>query len=130
VFFESGKRYTPAYFQGYDAEGRPVYLGSTTDFYTDIAQNWFWVDLNFEKYIPIGGLDLSFTIEINNLLDTKNSTIINPATGKAYESGDSVPYTWNDPRYPDLQAPISPYPYDPSRYLTRRNVKVGLSLKF
>ncbi len=129
-FFESGKRYTPAYFQGYDTQGRPIYLGSTTDFYTDIAQNWFWIDLNFEKYIPIAGLDLSFTVEINNLLDTKNSTIINPATGKAYETGDPVPYSWNDPRYPDLQAPISPYPYDPSRYLTRRNIKVGLSLKF
>jgi len=130
LFFESGKRYTPAYFTGYDTEGRPVYLGSTTDFYTDIAQNWFWVDLNFEKYIPIGSLDLSFTIEINNLFDIQNSAIINPATGKAYQTGDPVPYSWNDPLYPNLQAPISPYPYDPSRYLTRRNVKLGLSLKF
>lgn len=130
LFFESGKRYTPAYFTGYDTEGRPVYLGSTTDFYTDIGQNWFWVDLNFEKYIPIGSLDLSFTIEISNLFDIQNSAIINPATGKAYQTGDPVPYTWNDPLYPNLQAPISPYPYDPSRYLTRRNVRVGLSLKF
>ena len=37
---------------------------------------------------------------------------------------------WNDPNYPDLQLPISPYPFDPSRYLTRRNIKFGLSLKF
>ncbi len=130
VFFESGKRYTPAYFMGYDAQGRPMYVASTTDLYTNIGQNWFWVDLNFEKYIPIGGLDLSLVVEINNLLDTQNSAIINPVTGKAYQYGDPVPYSWNDPRYPDLQAPITPYPTDPSRYLTRRNIKLGLSLKF
>ena len=129
-FFESGRRYTPAYFTGYDNQGRPVYIASTTDLYTNVGQNWFWIDLNFEKYIPIGGFDLSLVMEINNLLDTKNSTIINPVTGKAYESGDPVPYSWNDPNYPDLQLPISPYPYDPSRYLTRRNIKFGLSLKF
>lgn len=130
VFFESGKRYTPAYFTGYDNQGRPVYLASTTDLYTNIGQNWFWIDLNFEKYIKLGGLNFSLIVEVNNLLDTQNSAIINPATGKAYQNGDPVPYSWNDPRYPDLQAPISPYPFDPSRYLTRRNVKMGFSLKF
>ena len=129
-FLESGKRYTPAYFTGYDAEGRPIYIASTTDLYTDVGRRWFWIDLNFEKYFSIGTLDLSFIVEVNNLLDIKNAAIINPATGKAYESGDPVPYTWNDPNYPDLQLPISPYPLDPSRYLTRRNVKLGLSLKF
>lgn len=129
-FFESGKRYTPAYLTGYDQQGRPMYIASTTDLYTNVGQNWFWIDLNFEKYIPVGGLELSLTVEVNNLLDTKNSAIIDPVTGRAYETGNPVPYSWNDPNYPDLQAPISPYPYDPSRYLTRRNVKVGLSLKF
>ncbi len=129
-FFESGKRYTPAYFMGYDSQGRPVYISSTTDLYTNIGKNWFWIDLNFEKYIPVGGLELSLIVEINNLLDTQNSAIINPVTGKAYQSGDEVPYSWNDPRFPDLQAPISPFPNDPSRFLTRRNIKLGLSLKF
>jgi hypothetical protein len=130
AFFESGKRYTPAYFEGYDGQGRPMYIASTTDLYTNVGDNWFYIDLNFEKYIPIGGLDFSITVEINNLLDTQNSAIINPVTGKAYESGDPVPYNWNDPNYPDLQAPISPYPFNPARYLTRRNIKLGLSLKF
>ena len=129
-FLESGKRYTPAYFTGYDSQGRPIYIASTTDLYTDVGQNWFWIDLNFEKYFSIGALEFSFIVEVNNLLDVKNSAIINPVTGKAYESGDPVPYSWNDPNYPDLQLPISPYPYDPSRYLTRRNVKLGISLKF
>ena len=50
-FLESGKRYTPAYFTGYDSQGRPIYIASTTDLYTNVGQNWFWIDLNFEKYI-------------------------------------------------------------------------------
>ncbi len=130
IFFESGKRYTPAYLTGYDNQGRPMYIASVTDLYTNIGANWFWIDLNFEKYFEIGGLTFSFVAEVNNLLDTQNSTIINPVTGKAYQKGDPVPYSWNDPNYPDLQAPISPYPYDPSRYLTRRNVKLGFTFKF
>ena len=130
AFFESGKRYTPAYLTGYDSQGRPMYISSTTDLYTDIGDNWFYVDLNFEKYIPIGGLEFAINMEINNLLDTQNSAIINPVTGKAYQAGDPVPYSWNDPNYPDLQAPISPYPFNPARYLTRRNIKFGISLKF
>jgi hypothetical protein len=69
-------------------------------------------------------------MEINNLFDTQNSAIINPVTGKAYEYGDPTPSSWNDPLYPELQAPIDPYPFDPSRYLTIRNVKFGVSLRF
>lgn len=130
-FFESGKRYTEAYFTGsYDLQGRPEYEYDINNRYNKVGADWFWVDLNFEKYFDLFGFRFSFNIEINNLLDTKNSAIINPVTGKAYEYGDNVPSSWNDPRFPDLQSPISPYPYDPSRYLTRRNVKLGVSLKF
>jgi hypothetical protein len=69
-------------------------------------------------------------VQIKNLLDTKNSAIINPATGRAYEYGDPTPYNWNDPVYPALQSPVRAYPYDPSRYLAGRNVIVGLSVRF
>ncbi len=130
-FFESGKRYTPAVFTGsYGTDGRPEYDYILTDSYNKVGQNWFWIDLNFEKYITISSLKFSVFVEVNNLLDTKNSAIINPVTGKAYEYGDSVPVSWNDPRYPDLQAPISPYPFNPARYLTRRNVKLGVTFRF
>jgi outer membrane receptor protein involved in Fe transport len=130
-FFQSGKRYTPAVFTGsYTLDGKPEYEYIQTDSYNKVGANWFWIDLNFEKYFDIGSLKFSFNIEINNLLDTKNSAIIDPVTGQAYEYGDPVPISWNDPRYPDLQAPISPYPYDPARYLTRRNIKAGISFRF
>ncbi len=130
-FFESGKRYTPAVFTGsYTADGRAEYNAIPNERNTKLGDNWFWVDLNFERYFDINSLKFSVFVEVNNLFDTQNSAIINPVTGKAYESGDNIPITWNDPRYPDLQAPISPYPFNPARYLTRRNVKLGVSLRF
>jgi outer membrane receptor protein involved in Fe transport len=129
--FESGKRYTPAVFTGYYlSNGRPDYETITTDRNNMIGQNWYWIDMNIEKYITVGTLKFSIIIEINNVLDTKNAAIINPVTGKAYEYGDPTPTSWNDPLYPKLQAPISAYPFDPSRYLTRRNIKFGVSLRF
>lgn len=131
AFYQSGKRYTPAIFTGaYDIDGRPEYVSDRTNRYGEIGDDWFYIDLNFEKYIKISPFKFSFFVEINNLLDTKNAAIINPATGEAYEYGDPTPSSWNDPLYPDLQAPISPYPFDPARYLTRRNIKFGISIKF
>jgi len=131
IFFESGKRYTPAVFKGdYTQDGRPEYVTDISNRYGKVGDNWFYIDMNIEKYFRIGGLKLSLIVEINNLLDTKNAAIINPATGRAYEYGDPTPLGWNDPKYPDLQAPISPYPFNPARYLTRRNIKFGLKLRF
>jgi hypothetical protein len=86
--------------------------------------------MNIEKYFKFSGLKFSLFVEVNNLLDTKNSAIINPVTGEAYELGDPTPSSWNDPNYPDLQAPITPFPDNPARYLTRRNIKFGVSLIF
>ena len=129
--YQSGKRYTPAVFtENYLNDGRPEYETIRNQRYGNIGDDWFWVDLNFEKYLVVSDLRLSIYMEINNLFDTKNSAIINPVTGEAYELGDPTPLTWNDPNYPDLQAPLNPYPYNPARYLTRRNIKFGMSLKF
>ncbi len=128
--FESGKRYTPAYFTGkYLTDGRPEYVTILNDRNNKIGQNWFWIDLNFEKYIKISSLNFTVFAEVNNLFDSKNPAIINPTTGKAYELGNPTPTGWNDPLYPDLQAPISAYPFNPARYLTRRNIKFGISLR-
>jgi outer membrane receptor protein involved in Fe transport len=131
MFFQSGKRYTPSIATGnFDTDGRPEYISDRQNRNGEIGDNWFWVDLNFEKSFQLMNLNFSFFVEVNNLLDTKNSAIINPVTGEAYEYGDATPSSWNDPLYPDLQAPISTFPFNPARYLTRRNVKVGVSLRF
>ena len=128
--YQSGKRYTPYVFTGsYLSNGKPEYETVRKNRNGEIGDDWFWIDLNFEKYFVIGDLKLSVFMEINNLFDTQNSAIINPVTGKAYEYGDPTPSSWNDPIYPELQAPIDPYPFDPSRYLTVRNVKFGVSFK-
>jgi outer membrane receptor protein involved in Fe transport len=129
-FYQSGKRYTPAVFTGDYINGRPSYEFVRNERNTEIGDDWFWIDINFEKYFNISNLKFSVFLEVNNLLDFQNSAIINPVTGRAYEYGDPVPNTWNDPVYPDLQAPINPYPFDPARYLTVRNVKLGVSLRF
>ncbi|MCB9206679.1 MAG: TonB-dependent receptor [Ignavibacteriales bacterium] len=131
LFYQSGKRYTEYIFtNNYDTDGRPEYAYDRENVLEQVGDNWFWIDMNIEKYFQVAGLNFSVFAEINNLLDTENSAIINPVTGKAYEKGDPTPSSWNDPNYPDLQAPLNPYPYNPARYLTRRNIKFGISLKF
>ena len=131
AFFQSGKRYTPAVFTGaIDVQGRKEYETVRDKRNSEIGDDWFYIDLNFEKYFKIASNTFSLFIEVNNLLDTQNSTILNPVTGRAYEFGDDVPNSWNDPRFPDVQAPISPFPFDPARYLTRRNIKFGVSFQF
>lgn len=130
-FFESGKRYTPYTLVGYvPVTGEPDYEADNSNPYGSVGQNWFYIDMNVEKVFNLGGLDWTFSIQIKNVLDNKNAAIINPVTGRAYEYGDPVPRSWNDPRYPSLQAPVQPYPYNPARYLAPRNMIVGLAMRF
>lgn len=129
IFFQSGKRYTPQTQVGTLENGRPEYSTDFNEINGAIGQNWFWVDLDFDKYFYINSLQFDINLSITNLFNTLNSTIINPVTGTAYQYGDPTPNYVNDPLYPDLQAPITPYPYNPSRYLTPTNIKFGISLK-
>ena len=136
-FAEAGKRYTPQFFTGtFLPDGRPEYdadldqNGEADDPYGKVASYWSWINLNFEKYFSLAGLDYTFIVEVINLLDRKNSQIINPVTGRAYELGDPTPTRWNDPFFPDTQAPLDPFPFNPARYLTQRNVRVGLMVRF
>lgn len=131
MFYESGKRYTPYILvDTIVSTGRPDYVQDRSNILGGIGKDWFWIDVNFEKNFRVLGVGMTFSVQVKNLFDTKNSAIINPVTGKAYEYGDPVPYSWNDPRYPQLQAPVNAFPFDPSRYLARRNILVGLSMKF
>ncbi len=89
-----------------------------------LAEDWFYIDVNFEKYFEVSSFKFSLFIEVNNVLDTQNSTIINPVTGKAYEYGDDVPSSWNDPRYPDLQAPINSLSIQSCKVLNNKKYEV------
>jgi len=131
LHFQSGKRYTEQIFTGYDPRsGRPLYVANIDDPLTKVGKNWFYVDVNFEKYFDLSFAKLVFLVEIQNLLNNKNSQIINPVTGRAYEYGDPTPLSMNDPLYPQLQGTIDPYPYNAARYLAPRNIRAGLSVRF
>jgi len=129
IFFQSGKRYTPQTQIGTLPNGRPEYIADINNINGAIGSDWFWVDLDIDKYFYINSLQFVVNLSIDNLFNNLNSTIINPVTGTAYEYGDPTPNYVNDPLYPDLQAPITPYPFNPSRYLAPTNIKFGLSLK-
>jgi outer membrane receptor protein involved in Fe transport len=139
AFYQSGKRYTPSILTidpvtglplTDPVTGRPEYETDRANLLGGVGKDWFWIDLNIEKNIGFFGLTATLSAQIKNLLDTKNSAIINPATGRAYEYGDPTPYSWGDPLYPQRQAPVKTYPFNPARYLAGRNVVVGLSVKF
>lgn len=130
IFFESGKRYTPYVLTGYLENGRPEYTANYDNAYANVGDNWFYVDVDISKYFTLYNVDFSINLSVTNLFNNKNSTIVNPITGSAYEYGDPTPNSWNDPLYPDLQYPISPYPYNPARYLTPRQLKFGVTVKF
>lgn len=131
AFFQSGKRYTEQRFVQYNPiDGRPEYRSFSENPLQKTGDYWFYIDMNIEKYFDLGFGRLTINFEIKNLLNNKNTQSINPVTGKAYEYGDNTPTSWNDPLYPDLQGIISPYPFNPSRYLAPRSARVGIALRF
>jgi outer membrane receptor protein involved in Fe transport len=127
-FFQSGKRYTT--YTKIERQGEQTqYVANNKTPYSAISQNWQWVDLSFKKYFRIKGMRLAAFAEVTNLFNNKNSDIINPLTGHAYEYGDPVLDSWNDPLHPD-PSPLSPFPFNPARYLTPRNLKMGVSFSW
>ncbi len=130
-FFQAGKRYTPYIATGDSlADGRPEFIRDQENLYSELGQHWHWVDLSFAKYFTFAGLKQSIEIEFLNVFDRRNANILNPVTGRAYELGDPVPLSWNDPFYADRQAPVKPYPFNPARYLSPRNIRVGINVVF
>jgi len=134
-FMQAGRRYTPAVFSGqYRTDGRPIYYTERDveekNVYSKVGSNWKWVDLSFKKYFSFMGIRYTTYFEIRNLFNNKNAQIINPVTGRAYEYGDPIPISWNDPVYPDRHWPHAPYPFDPARYRAPRHILAGISVQF
>ncbi len=135
-FYQSGKRYAPQTLIGSDLVGRPIYTSDPNNLYGAVGKDVITLDVNIEKTINFSGLKVLFSLEVSNLLDRQNAQILDAVTGDAYTpkqpngSWTPTPYSWNDPHYPDLTAPISPYPYNPARYMGPRNVRLGLSFQF
>jgi outer membrane receptor protein involved in Fe transport len=130
AFFQSGKRYTQQLYSGIGSDGRPEYRTDFDNLNQKIGDYWFYVNVNIEKYFNLGFAKLNVSLEIQNIFNNKNSQIINPVTGRAYEYGDDTPLSYNDPKFPDLQGTISPFPYNPARYLAPRTARLGIALRF
>jgi hypothetical protein len=88
------------------------------------------VDLNLEKSFEIGIGRLVASVEIQNLFDNVNAQIVNPVTGRAYAYGDPTSSSANDPLYPQLTGSVSPFPYNPARFLPPRTFRGGLAFRF
>jgi hypothetical protein len=109
---------------------RGTYISDISNLNASIGQYWFYIDMNIEKGIDLGFGKVIASVEVENLLNNKNSQIINPITGRAYEYGDPTPNSYNDPLYPQKTGTIQPFPYDPSRYLKPRTLKLSLAFRF
>ena len=136
-FYESGMRYTPQIFLGNDpTTGRPLYISDPNNPYGAVGEYIMTLDLNIEKYFAVAGVKFVLSLEISNLLNRENAQIIDPVTGKAYKptlangQWTPTPNSWNDPHYPDLQAPVDPFPYNPARYQEPRHFILGLGVRF
>jgi len=131
--FTSGFRYTPYAFVSSNNElNRPIYEEITSAYLTETAKPWHNFDLKLSYIVPLGfknGKGISLSVEVRNLLNAKNSQIINPVTGEAYEYGDDVPSDWFDPRFNNpFQSGTDPR--NPARYLPPRQILYGIAFRF
>ena len=151
--YRSGRRYTPAVFQGNqinpftgERDWRPVYETVTEPELqnSEVGQYWWWFDLALKKDFSVFNNILQFQMEVTNLFNQKNGIIINPVTGEAYPDVDpattdfvalrgnqeyDVTTTTRDPRYEDPTT-TGLLPFDPSRFLPQRHITFGLSYRF
>ncbi len=129
--FTSGYRYTPYYLASTNELGRPQYEQITSSYLTETAKNWHNFDLKIDYRLPLnmGFKGVSLSVEVRNLLNAKNSQIINPVTGEAYEYGDPVPSDWRDPLY-NSPAERGTDPRNPARYLAPRQILFGIAFRF
>jgi outer membrane receptor protein involved in Fe transport len=130
--FTSGFRYTPHRQIGSNELGRPQFEPIIDQFLQATANPWHNFDLKLRYNIPTGlkaGKGVSLSLEVRNLLDARNSQIINPVTGRAYEFGDDVPLELRDPRYNGPQE-RGLDPRNPARYLAPRQILYGIEFRF
>ncbi len=132
--FRSGVRYTPYIFDRNDpSTGRPIWVQDPNPDarWSKRGTNWFWSDLTISKWWKRRSYYVAANIQITNIFNNKNASIINPVTGKAYQVGDDVPDTWVDPRYNDPRLGTNgPPPVNPARFLEQRHIMLGVNLKF
>lgn len=134
VFFSvktnSGYRYTPYKQVGENSLGRPLYEIQQDQRLQKIGKWWFNADLKITKsFFGDKGRGFSVFVEVRNMFNNKNSQIVNPITGRAWEPGDDLTEEYRDPRYigPEERGA---QPDNPARYLAPRQLLYGIAFKF
>ena len=135
TIFRTGRRYTPYLFKGNEEfSGRPIYEmdNNVNNRNSELSAPSWWVNMSVRKWWKINRVDLSVSVEVNNLLNRRNTAIVNPVTGNAYENGDDVPTEWRDPRYLDPRdfRSFGAPPDNPARFYEPRHLLFGLGLRF
>ncbi len=135
AIYRTGKRYTPYVLTGYEeVSGRPIYEmdPDPEHRFTGLGKYNFWINLTCRKWWELKRTRVALTLDIKNLLNTKNTAIVNPVTGRAWEYGDPVPTEWRDPVYLDPRDPRSynTPPDNPARYYPQRHFLIGVEVKF
>jgi len=128
--WKSGLRYTPYVFTGVDEfTGRPIYEPDETRPFARVGSPWSWTDVRIQRDFRIRKrIALSLYLFVENIFDQRNAQIVNPVTGRAYEYGDPVPFSWRDPLYPNPLDRGLP-PDNPSRYLQPRHFWWGFQFQ-
>jgi hypothetical protein len=100
--------------------------------WSKVGEYWFSTDITYTRWWKLKGKSqINFSIQVTNVFDNKNATIINPVTGTAYIYGQNVPDSWVDPRFRDPRLGVTgPAPTNPARYMAQRHIMFGIAVKF
>ncbi len=133
--FRTGRRYTPFKLTGYEQfSGRPIYEAETDPSlrFSKLATSTFSADLTINKWWNVKKARITWSLEITNIFNNRNTIIPNPVTGTAYSYGDPVPENLRDPVYDDPRDPRSRNlsPENPARYLQPRHFLTGFGIAF
>ncbi|MGF1670468.1 MAG: carboxypeptidase-like regulatory domain-containing protein [Balneolaceae bacterium] len=152
--WRSGIRYTPHELVGFlrnpvtgEANWRPIYerVSDPAKRFSETGPAWFFVDMNFQKWINISDVRLNFFFEMSNVFNSNNAAIVNPVTGKAFKRLPSnqqqlvelrddrsfdVPNNVRDPRFQDPRDRGIPAFLNPANFLQQRQIMFGLALNF
>lgn len=122
---QSGRRYTQSVILDTvtTPNGTKWYIGTSRSDnpYGEIADPYITVDLKFNKDFYYKHMTYGFYIDIQNVFNHKVPRRINPFTGKPYDPGEIISYSYYGGRNPNE---------DPSRYYAPRQVMLGLFLRF
>lgn len=122
---QSGSRYTKSV--ATDTllmdDGTWVFFGTSMSDnpYGAIADPYITIDVKFTKDFYYKSLQYGFFIDAENVFNHKIPRRINPFTGKPYDPGEIIPYTYYKGQNPN---------YDPARYYAPRQISVGFLLNF